>query len=387
MRFKIYLAAGFLVLATAAVYSDSLHAPFVFDDIPSIPENPDIRDIKNLKNRLVFSHEQRADAYRTNDPGRPLPYLTLALNYHFGQLNTFGYHLFNLVLHILNVLLVFVLARILVGYLYQKEQFGVPFFAALLFAVHPINAEVVVCSVHRTESLAAFFYLFTLFLFARACEGKRFFYPFALVSFALALFSKQIVVTLPVILVLFDYMVLSGSEWGKVLKNKYLHLPFWILTLFFVLFWKFYIYRNGYTTSEDMSWTTLNYALTQIKVVARYVGMYVVPVGLCVDHRVSPVKTVMDFNIIAAALVIAGLAVGTYFAAKSRKPSGRLVLFSFLWFFVTLFPTSSFFPIRDAMADRRMYLPGIGLCLIVALWGGGLPENLWKSRKVSAPKA
>src|SRR3989339_1641965 len=117
---KAYLA-GLIVLLTFIVYFNSLHAPFIFDDTPRIINNPDIKLLSNIPSKLVYPNGTGSSSQR-NDPSRPLVFLTFTLNYYFGNLDPFGYHLFNVLLHICNALLIFVLAGKLYQLAYKKES-------------------------------------------------------------------------------------------------------------------------------------------------------------------------------------------------------------------------------------------------------------------------
>ena len=110
-RLRNWCAIGIIVFATAIAYYNSLKVPFILDDIGKIVENPDIRELGNLKTKLIYPYNKEYHNFNRNDPSRPITYFTIALNYHFGKLNPFGYHLVNLVIHILNAILVFFLTK------------------------------------------------------------------------------------------------------------------------------------------------------------------------------------------------------------------------------------------------------------------------------------
>ncbi|MBN1383694.1 MAG: hypothetical protein JW983_02270, partial [Elusimicrobia bacterium] len=104
------IAIGIIFLATTVVYYNSLHVPFLLDDIAKIVNNPDIKNLSNLKTKLIYPYSKNK-VYERNDPSRPVVYFTYALNYYFGKLNTFGYHLFNIIIHVFNAILLFFLTK------------------------------------------------------------------------------------------------------------------------------------------------------------------------------------------------------------------------------------------------------------------------------------
>lgn len=103
------------ILLPTIIYYNSLHAPFIFDDIGNIVANPDIKQLGNVTTRLIYRYNDVL--VRKNDPARPLTFLTFMLNYHFWGLDTFGYHLVNIIVHILTTILVFFLTMKVFFYL------------------------------------------------------------------------------------------------------------------------------------------------------------------------------------------------------------------------------------------------------------------------------
>jgi tetratricopeptide (TPR) repeat protein len=365
-----WLAIGLIVLISAVVYYNSLHAPFIFDDIPKIIENPDIKQLENVKTKLIYPYDKEYYNFKRNDPSRPLTYLTFTLNYHFGKLNTFGYHLFNILMHIFNAVLIFFLTRKIILYIYKKDSHFFSLFVALFFAVHPINTEVAAYVYHRSDSLLTFFYILSLLFFIKTIEKKKCFYIFSLGCFILAFSAKQTAATLPAIVLVFDYIFLSDCNVSKVLARKNYHIPFWLILIVFLLFRLLYFGGIGDKETDAYSrWSNFSYPVIQPYVVLRYLGLLLIPTGLCIDHFIEPVKTVFELKILASFFSIMVLFILIYKVSRKKTDASKLLLFSALWFFITLFPTSSFLPIRDAMAERRLYLSGFGFFLaIVSLY-------------------
>jgi len=342
------------------IYCNSLNTPFIFDDHGYIVSNDAIKNFSNVISQIVHP-----SAYvSNNDPYRPLLYFTFSLNYYFGQLNTFGYHCVNLLLHILTTILIFFLTRKIFTYAYGNSGITLPLLVALFFSSHPMNTEVVTYVSHRSSSLAAMFYLLSLLLFVKTFEKRKFFYPFSLLCFSCALLSKEITVTLPAIILLFDYVFLSNFKIHNVIAKKYYHLPFWILAAVYVTFRYLYLGQIGDPAEGTYNkWTHYTYFITQPHVVMNYLKLLLIPVGQCIDHFIQPVDTVFDFKVILSLFLLSGVFLTIYLIGRRYSSLGKLFLFSTLWFFITLSPTSSFLPINDAMADRRVYLPGWGFSM------------------------
>ena len=159
---KKHLAIIFLVLASSLVYLNSLNAPFIFDENTKIVKNPDIRKLSGIASKLVYPYSKNKDQIYRNDPSRPLVYLTYAVNYHYGKLNTFGYHVFNVLLHALNAVLAFLFFSMILSAVFRKDAVGPPLIAALLFAVHPINTSAVNYVMGRSDLMSTAFYLLSI---------------------------------------------------------------------------------------------------------------------------------------------------------------------------------------------------------------------------------
>ena len=152
-----YRAMGTIVLVSVILYFNSLNNAFHYDDIHSIVENPHIRDLSNIPSFFVDSELFSGEPH--NRMYRPVLLVSYGLNYAVGGYEVHGYHLVNLLLHILNALLVYGLARSF------RRDGSFALFAGLLFAAHPVNTETVNYISSRSSSLAAFFYLSAFYLF------------------------------------------------------------------------------------------------------------------------------------------------------------------------------------------------------------------------------
>lgn len=373
-RKNLFLSLAGCFLFTIIIYTNSLSVPFVFDDLKNIVENPDIKYLS--ANRLIYQWEKWDSRRAGNMPSRPLTYFTFALNYHFNELHSLGYHLVNILLHVLNVMLLFLLTKRILFNVRSpsqelsgnQDEFFFPILVAILFAAHPINTEVVTYISHRSESLTTFFYLSSLFLFAEAISFHPRLYCFSLLGYILGLLSKEIAITLPACLLLFDYVFLSNLDIKKLISRKWYHIPFWaILCLYF--FWKHFY--GGIGTGRDdtsLTWSHYTYLMTQLIVILRYIKLLILPLGQCFDHYVRPTKSLFEPVTFGSLLLWCSLFLIAIFWVKRNlnETLGKIVLFASLWFFITLSPTSSFLPINDAMVERRLYLPGWAFSLLVA---------------------
>jgi hypothetical protein len=367
----------FAVVCAAALvaYARSFTVPFQFDDIEQIVENPAVRDptLAGLLGRA-----------RT----RLLPYATFVLNYRLGGENPVGYHVVNFAVHVLNCFLVFRLAVALcrtprlAGTRLAADGSIVAVCAAFLFACHPIQIQAVTYVVQRTTSLAAAFYVGAVLAYVTArsrqvagSAGSGRAYAMALLLALAAYLSKENAATLPLAILLAEWTFYRGQSTRRSIARW---VPFVLLLVSAALLWLLYwqpprgaavaaksgwLERLLHAASPAADVSPLQYFLTQCVVVPRYLRLVFLPWGFNLDHEVAIAHAVSPAVIGGFVLLAALFAVGLY--ATRRWP---LAGFGILWFFLTLAVESSVLPISDPMMEHRMYLPMVGVSLVL---GGG----------------
>lgn len=339
------------------------------DDWASIVENQGIRDWRSLGTVLLPERELPT-------AGRPLVNFSLALNYAIGGSSAWGYHVFNVVCHLLSGLLVFgVVRRTLQLPRMEGRLSGSPLnlgvAAAVLWTVHPLNTEAVNYLTQRTELMMGLFYLLTLYASVRALEpGSRGWHLAAVVSCAAGMACKESMVTAPVIVVLYDAIFVFGSLRRAVAERGRFYAALaasWVALA--ALNWSGPRIRSaGFTAGTD-PWT---YLLNQTVMITHYLRLSVWPRSLVVNYGWPLELTLRD--VLPYALLVAGLA-GATVAALARQPRWG---FLGAWFFVTLAPTSSIVPIvTEVGAERRMYLPLLAIVAagvaVVSIVGRAVP--------------
>jgi len=368
-----YGLAVFLICLTAAlIYSNTFDAPFVFDDQHTVQENAKIRDLH---------HYYTSDVLRSP---RPLVDFTFALNYHFGKLNVFGYHLVNLLIHITNGILVFFLSRLLFHKLSGADDnpnsYLTALFAALIFVAHPLQTQAVSYVAQRYTEMAALFYLASVLSYIMARDAKIAGKPFATLGYSLvvvtcgafAFLSKQNAASLPLAILLFEYAIYDQT-WRGWAKKAVFILPG------IVLCGLFYVYNMGLfshniqfgTFLEDVSEAARetqqvsrwHYLCTQFNVIATYIRLLVIPVQLNLDYLYPFKKGFFDGATPYSFFFLLGI-LGAACWNRNKRP---ILFVGVLWFFITLSVESSVFPIRDALFEHRLYLPMFGFSLILAV--------------------
>ena len=349
-------AAG-LVAAVFAVYANSLGAPFLFDDGPAILRNQTIR---SLWPPGIPLNPPLDGAGVT---GRPLTNLSLAVNYAIGGLDVWGYHAMNVALHALAVLTLWgVLRRTLPRLMPAPSNLGrLAGVITLLWAVHPLLTESVVCVVQRNELLGGWFYLLTLYGFIRSTEADakstawRF---FAVAACLLGVASKEIVATAPLMVLLYDRTFVAGTFATAWRQRKGFYVA--LASTWLVLVWLMLgnQQRNG-IVGYGLGISAWDYLLTQCRALTVYLKLAVWPRPLIADYGadISPLAEVWWRG-----LLILGLLGGTIWALRQRPVLG----FIGAWFFVILAPSSSIVPLTtQTIAEHRMYLPLISVLVLV----------------------
>jgi len=363
-RRALWLAGGSLVLAGFAAYHNSLGGPFVFDDVPAITGNASIRRLWPLGPVLA----PELDGGLTVS-GRPLVNLSLALNYLLGGEAVRGYHLFNLLTHLLAGLTLFGLVRRTLRQRRLAPRFDavaltMGWAVAAIWLLHPLQTESVTYIVQRAESLMGLCYLLTLYAFVRSMESPRASLWFIL-SFAACLTgmaTKEVMVTAPLMVLLYDRTFVAGTfrDALRLRWRYYLGLAgTWILLAWLVAGTT----GRGGTAGFGTTVGPWSYLLTQCQAIVRYLRLTVWPDPLVFDYGTASVSGLGE--VWPQALVLVALAAGTGAALASRPVWG----FIGAWFFVIMAPSSSFVPVASqTMAEHRMYLP-LAAVVIVAVAG------------------
>src|SRR4030043_2009027 len=363
----IALIAGVALMA----YSNTFYVPFNFDDIPNIINNPNIQ-IK------VFTWERLWQLIQNTykETMRVFSYFTLALNYYFGELNVFGYHLVNFFIHIASGIFLYWFLILTFNLSSLKEKYGmisykVSLFASLIFVCHPIQTQSVTYIVQRMASLAGMFYIlsFVLYVKGRLSFGRRryFYFGGTALSYLLGVFSKENVAILPFFIGLYEFYFFQKFDLGPRGKNILFTLIGALLVLGafgFIVWGQRYInvIIEGY---QYRTFTMSERVLTQFRIVLYYVTLliYPHPSRLNLDYDFPISKTILDPpTTLLSILLVAGLIGYSIWTAK-RRP---MISFCILWYFGNLVIESSIFPL-EMVYEHRLYLPAVGPFVLFSL--------------------
>ena len=293
----------------------------------------------------------------------PLANLFWKLDYLIWHLNPFGYHLTNTTIHALNSLLVVILT-----FLLTKNKL-LSLFAGILFAIHPIHSEAVIGLVARYYLLCTFFYLLSLvtFITYSSSAKKPYLYLISIISYVLALLSKEMGVTLPIILVL----------WALIYKHRQrlrFYIPYLTLTSIYII-WRF-IYMGGMDGYRDFERKPLYFQFHLVPFLKRM--LYNIPLSLILPINREAISHQIQTQF--AFLFFISVAIALYF--NWRYMNKTLLLFGLSFTAVSLAPGYNIVWVgSDLGFSRALYLPAIGFCIVIAslfLVEGNIRSNLKK---------
>ena len=347
----------FLVPLTLSllVYINSLYAPFQYDDYDTITQNRDIRDLSDIKS--IISHSIF----------RPILFITFAINYKISGLNPLSYHTVNLLLHIANTLIVIILTR-RIALRFTEELYSdrIAFITSILFAVHPIGTEAITYISSRSSLLATTFYLLSLLSYTQFNQTENrsrqiLYYILTILFFLMGVGTKEIILTLPIMIVILDIFSLKLSLKDTIKRIFTTHITFVIIIFVGVLI-RIYFFFTYEKVGGVLPRSIYENLLTQSEVIIKYIRLLLIPIGQNLIHNYPTVRTILNLYTLLCIFTIFSL---IWYAIRKRN-TYPFISFGILWFFVTLLPSSSFIPFQEAMTEKHLYLPMIGFLITIS---------------------
>jgi protein O-mannosyl-transferase len=362
-KWQLLLALALIAAVTVAVYWPVLHNGFIdYDDPDYVTVNMIVRQGLTLKG-FIWSFS----AFHAGN-WHPLTWLSHMLDIQLFDMNPMGHHAVSLLLHAANAVLLCLILRRLTGFL------GRSMVVALLFALHPLHVESVAWIAERKDVLSTLFWLLTMasyVWYVRESSLKR--YLCVATLFALGLMAKQMLVTLPLVLLLLDYWPLNRlfprqkeDTPGRVPLKTLLTEKIPLLAVAAAAALVTILAQNAggalsHGDAVSMPVTLGNGVLAYVT----YLRTMVWPVGLALFYPLEP-AAVTPIKVAAAAVFLA-LITGFVVTQRKRRP---YLAFGWFWYLITLLPVIGFIRVgSQAMADRYTYIPLIGI-FIAMVWGG-----------------
>jgi len=381
-----------LVLVGVLIYSNTLQAPFYFDDNIRILKNPSVR-----MDRLTFSEIKKATVHDETGTGRPISKISFALNYYFHKYDRQGYHIVNITIHIVTALLLysFILTTLNLQHIVSNahsadrsslnvEHVHMAFWASLLWAVNPLHTNSITYIIQRMNSSAAMFYLFSfvLYIHGRIAQTNSphiksnsfnfkacMLFSGSFISWLFSLGCKQITAVLPFLIILYEFYFFRhfDHKWIKTRLKYFFGIFFFIIVIALIIIGDNPLER--FSRIRDFSnneFTYLQRILTQPRVVIYYISLLFFPhpsrLQLDYDFPISssliePVPTILSVFTIGCLFFF------IFFTARKN----RLLSFCMVWFFGNLMIETTVIPLA-IIYEYRTYLPSmlLGFPVIIA---------------------
>ncbi|MEW6416508.1 MAG: tetratricopeptide repeat protein [Nitrospirota bacterium] len=376
----ILLVVTFSLIA----YSNTFHVPFQFDDLREILGNHIVKNLKYFINLSTHST-------------RYIGYFTFALNYALHGTNVAGYHIFNFAIHIANALLLYWLIVLSFRTPVLKESSLkdssklIALFSALFFACHPVQTQAVTYIVQRLASLATLFYLFSIISYSKArlslqeVQSKTKSLLWFILSFCsavLAMKTKEISFTLPVVIILYEFVFFKAK-----FKRRILYISTLLLTMLIIPLSLIGISKPLGDIIGDVSEVTRlhtnisrwDYLFTQFRVINTYIRLIFLPINQNLIYDYPIYHSFFDLRVFLSFLFLLSILIlGIYLFYRYRKtaPHTAIISFGIFWFFITLSVESSIIPISDVIYEHRIYLPSIGFFIAFVTFIIGIRNRL-----------
>ena len=351
-----------IILLGLAVYAQTFGYGFVFDDNYFMINTPYIKSVEAMKHVWFFFPKTRL-----------VGIYSLAFNYSIGKLNPQGYHIFNFIIHLLAVGLVWALSSLLfkiVGWVDRE----LPFIIALIFLVHPCQTQAVSYISQRFESMATLFYLGCIYTYIRARIStsslhQKFLFLCSFLFALLGIFTKEVAVTIPLMILAVEFTILNKNpiKFNKFFFGNLYLIVISISVLFVILFLKivhadffntFFHFSAASESHDNQIVTGGGYLLTQMRVFLTFLRLLILPIHQTLDYDYP-----LSLSIINPPLTLVGLCLIAFISFLIIKLRRDLPLISFglAWILITFLINIA--PRVNLIFEHKLYLISFGFIL------------------------
>jgi tetratricopeptide (TPR) repeat protein len=365
-----------LLIIVFSIYSNSFNCSWHFDDEPNITDNPNL----HLKG-LTWENLRRALFSDRNNPTilyRPAACITFALNHYFGGLNVFGYHLVNILIHLLSSIFLFLFTYHTLNLpsiktRYAADAYFIALLSTTLWAINPIHTQAVTYIVQRMASLACMFYIMSMYFYLRARTTdtnpkKVLLFTTSFISFLMALGSKENAAMLPLMIFLYEILFFqqitrqSFRRYGRlflIVAGAILILGF---TYVYIKGGNIFSFLDGYRYRQ---FTLAQRLLTEPRILVFYITLllYPVPNRLSITHSVHLSTSLFDPMWTLFSMILIGGILGYALYLTKKRP---LFSFCILFFFLNHVIESTIFPL-ELIFEHRNYIPSMLFFLPIAI--------------------
>jgi tetratricopeptide (TPR) repeat protein len=349
------------------IYGNSFHGEWHFDDKLNILQNANVH-LKNLSWPDI-----KETFYFRGSFSRPVSYFSFALNYYFGGLNVFGYHLVNLAIHYISAIFLFLfiyntLRLPILRDPYGANAYSIALLSTFIWAVSPVQVLAVSYIVQRMASMAGMFYIMAMYFYLKGRTSDDLwkgiaFFVLCFLSALLSIGSKQNAAMLPASLFLFDLFLIQGVTGETIKKNiKIAVIPLLILLALGAFYTNMSSILGGYSDRPFTLWERL---LTEPRVILFYISLLLYPVHshFTMLHDIYISRSLVDpWTTLPAILLIAAIIGYAIYAARKRP----LISFCIIFFFLNHLIEGSVIPL-ELIYEHRNYIPSMLFFIPVAI--------------------
>jgi protein O-mannosyl-transferase len=349
-----------LLFVSFAVYWNALSGAFVYDD-----------------KSMDVSGNISAIFFKTNYY-RPLLLIIVKFLYHFFSLDPWWYHLVNILFHCGTSVIVFLAIRRLLNeerVLPSLAYLSPPFIAALLFASHPIHTEAVAWNAGFNDVALTFFYLLSFYFYVNSEDKKKCSYIFSVISFAFAVFLKEPALTLPVVLLAYDFVFARRQPSPLFYVKRY--APFLIIGAIYLAL-RMHALGHFAPQRRHVELNAYQYAINIFPIFIQYLQKLLFPVNLNAFYKFHPILTMFGLKALLSLVGTAVFAVFMYISAKKN----RVAFLGFMFITAPLLPVLYIRALGEStFGERYLYLPSVGYVLLIAVLVSWLRNRLPRAAK------
>ena len=373
---KNILALLVLTLLIFAIYSNSLNCAWHFDDWANVGDNPSVQ-----LSRMTWDQFKKAlspNRLNPRTPYRPIATLTFGLNYYWGRLHVAGYHLTNILIHIISALFLYLFLFHTFNLPAQRKRYGslaypAALLATALWAANPVQTQAVTYIVQRMTSLAGMFYIMAMYFYLKGRTGHErwrnaLFLALCLVSYILAFGAKENAAMLPITLMLFEILVLREDPVGFLRNNKK-WLAIVLVGILLLGLAYLHVERGGVLSFlsgyRGRPFSLAERLLTEPRVILFYISLllYPVPGRLNISHTMAISQSLLSpITTLISIIIIVGIII--FLLAMARKYA--LLCFCGFFFFINHVIESTVFPL-ELIFEHRNYIPSMLFFVPIAI--------------------
>jgi tetratricopeptide (TPR) repeat protein len=351
----VYWHVTLLAFLAFAVFAGTLHAGFVWDDKRQIVRNLALRDPHAIPRFFTTGVWGLLDSHFLANYYRPVMYVMYSAIYRLFGPQAGSFHLASIVFHTLATVMVYLLTLRLL------RASRMALIAGLIFAVHPIHTEAVAWIAALPELTMTFLYLLAFYFYLKAEEARGTALPWriaSLLTFFVALLSKEMAFTLPLVLMVYECLYLK-----KRFADGMRRVAWYLIPAGVCLAMRFHALEGFAPLYRFPEMSSSEFVLSAIALVGQYWWKLFVPVRLNAFYVFEPSRSLLEPRVALALLAEAGLG----WAMWRLWRSGNRQWFSIAWVFVTLLPVLDVHGVGlNVFAERYLYLPSLGFCWLIA---------------------